>query len=479
SLAFPSTPSGQISAAQAVTISNTGDLPLHVTAITASTNFQQTSDCLGGVAAQASCAISVEFAPAQAGALTGTLTIGDELGTKTVALGGAGLQPGVLSASPASLIFPQQQPGVASAPQAVTIANRGSEAVSGLGIQMSGPAAAAYSLGATTCGTVLNAGSSCTVQVVFTPSAAGPIAAILTISSSTPGVTAVQVPLNGAGQISVALTAAPALLSFPAAVAMGQASSAQTVTITNSSSFAVAPVALKVTGPFTVPQSACTGSLGPGASCSASVVFTPAAAGAATGTLSASSSDVSAPAVTALSGNGFDFTVAPLGPASATVSSGQQADFKLAIEPNGAPGNFAFQCGTLPSYALCLFSPATESLGSGVQGNIEVQIYTGNNSLTAETPPLSGAGRWLLACGFFLLPLGLKQRRKVFLLVLLGVVLIAGVSSCTSAIGGINGKGGSGVQNGTNATPPGTYSIPVTVTSTGIARSITLTLTVD
>ena len=479
SLAFPSTPSGQISAAQPLTISNTGDLPLHITAITASLNFQQTSDCLGGVAAQTSCTVSVQFAPTQTGALTGNLTIADDLGTRTVALSGTGLQPGALSASPASLIFPQQQPGVASAPQTVTITNGGGEAVVNLGLQITGPATADFSLGPKTCGAVLNSDSSCTVQVVFTPAAAGPIAATLNISSSTPGVTAVQVPLNGSGQISTGLTATPAQLPFEAAVGMGQVSSAQTVTITNFSSFAIAKVTLNATGPFNVTQNVCTGSLAPGASCSAGVVFTPLAPGPATGTLTASSSDVSVPATTALSGSGFDFTLAPLGPASATVSSGQQADFKLLITPNGADGSFSFQCGTLPSYALCLFSPATESLSSGVQGNIEVQIYTGNSSLTAGTQPLSGARRWPFYCGLVLLPLGLRRRRKLLLLVLLAGVLSSGISCCTSAIGGTNGKGGSAGQSSTNTTPAGTYSIPVTVTSTGISHSTTLTLTVD
>jgi hypothetical protein len=482
SLTFPSTPVGQISAVQGVTISNTGDLPLHLTAITASANFQQSGDCLGGVAAQSSCSISVQFAPTQSGALTGTLTIADDLGTRTVALSGTGLQPGVLSATPASLVFSQQQPGVASAPQTVTIANSGGIAVAGLALQIAGPAAQSYSLGLVTCGSVLNSGANCTVQVAFTPQAAGPIAATLNISSSTPGVMAVQVPLNGSGQITAGLTATPAQLLFTPAVGIGRVSNAQAVTITNTSSFTVASVSLKSDGPFSVAQNACTGGLGPGASCSAAVVFTPLATGAATGTLTVSSSEVASPATVALSGSGFDFTVAPLGPSTATVSSGQQADFKLQITPNGADGSFSFQCGTLPAYALCLFSPATESLGSGVQGTLGVQIYTGNSSLTAGTQPLVGAGRWPLFCGLALLPLGLIRRRKLFLLVLLAVVLSAGTSSCTSAIGGTNGKGGSGGSGGqgnTQTTPPGTYSIPVTVTSAEISHSTQLTLTVD
>jgi hypothetical protein len=478
-LDFPSTPSGQISSAQSVTISNTGDLPLHVTAITASANFQQSSDCLGGVAAQSSCGISVQFVPAQAGALTGTLSITDDLGTRTVALSGTGLQPGMLTVTPASLSFPQQQPGVASAPQSVTITNSGSETAAGLDLQITGPAAGNYSLGAGTCGAQLNGGSSCTAQVVFKPAAAGPIAAVLNISSSTPGVMAVQVPLNGSGQLATGLSATPAQLSFTPAVGMGLASSAQTVTITNSSSLAITGLTLKATAPFAVAQSSCTGSLGPGASCSADIVFAPSATGAATGTFMASSSEVSTPATVALSGTGFDFTVAPLGPASAAVSSGQQADFKLLITPKGAGGSFSFQCGSLPSYASCLFSPATEDLDANVQGNAGVQIYTGNSNLTAGVHPLSASPHWPMLCALFVLPLALFRRRKISLLVLLTVLLSAGISSCAGAMGGTGDTGPSSGQSGTKTTPAGTYSIPVTVTSTGISRSTTLTLTVD
>ena len=86
SIAFPDTASGQISAAQSVTISNNGDLPLHVTSISASAGFQQSSNCIGGVAAHTQCPIGVQFAPTQLGNVAGTLTIVDELATRAVPL---------------------------------------------------------------------------------------------------------------------------------------------------------------------------------------------------------------------------------------------------------------------------------------------------------------------------------------------------------------------------------------------------------
>jgi hypothetical protein len=82
-----------------------------------------------------------------------------------------------------------------------------------------------------------------------------------------------------------------------------------------------------------------------------------------------------------------------------------------------------------------------------------------------------------LACGLALVPFGLARRRRALLLVALLVILAGGVSSCTSS--NIIKTGGGGGSSGSGVTPAGTYSIPVTVTSNGISRQITLTLTVD
>ncbi|MGA2084888.1 MAG: hypothetical protein ABSG60_05145, partial [Terracidiphilus sp.] len=62
------------------------------------------------------------------------------------------------------------------------------------------------------------------------------------------------------------------------------------------------------------------------------------------------------------------------------------------------------------------------------------------------------------------------------LLAALLAILAGGVSSCTGSGGG---SGGSGGGSGGNATPPGTYTIPVTVVSAGVQHSLNLTLTVE
>lgn len=83
-----------VSAAQPVTLSNTGMAPLTITSITAPADFAQTNTCGGTLAAGADCTISVTFAPTVEGVLTGDLSIvsNDTINpTLTVGLSGTGI----------------------------------------------------------------------------------------------------------------------------------------------------------------------------------------------------------------------------------------------------------------------------------------------------------------------------------------------------------------------------------------------------
>lgn len=92
SLTFASQPIGSTSAAQTVTLTNSGNAALSVTSIAASGDFAETNTCGTSVAAAANCAISVTFAPSSGGALTGSLTITDSAANspQTVSLNGMG-----------------------------------------------------------------------------------------------------------------------------------------------------------------------------------------------------------------------------------------------------------------------------------------------------------------------------------------------------------------------------------------------------
>jgi hypothetical protein len=480
SLVFATTAAGQVSTEQTVTITNSGDLPLHVNSVAVSAGFQESSNCLNGVAAHANCAISVAFAPSGVGAITGSLTISDELGIQPVQLSGTGVAPGFLSVNPASLTYSTEQPGVQSAPQTVTITNAGGAPLANIGLQLIGAAAASYAIVSSTCPAQLNAGAQCAVQIAFTPATTGPIGATLAVSTSTAGVAAAQVQLNGSGLLTAGLTASPGVLTFANAVGVGQTSSAQALTITNTSGYGLSGLAVAITGPFSISSNNCADNLPVGARCTLGILFQPTVTGTTAGSVSVTSSSISSPVSVVLAGTGFDFAVQASGSTKVTISSGQQADYKLVITPAGAQGTFSFQCGSLPTNALCMFSPATETIATGVQGNVEVQIYTGSSGLSAQAVAARLNHDWPFALAILVLPFGLLRGRKLLLMIVLGFSVMCGMTSCTSAIGGTTTtSSNSSGQSNSSATPAGTYSVPVTVISTGISHTITLTLTVD
>ncbi len=200
SLTFPGTVIGQLSSAQTVTIANSGDLALTSIAALVSGAFQVSTNCGTQLAARSSCSINVVFAPTAAGVQSGTLTVSDIIQTQKVPLSGTGLLPPAIAVSPTSLNFAVQPVGVASAPATLTVSNSGGAPMANVGFQIVGSAAASYATGTTTCGAVLASGSSCTVQVIFTPTSTTLSAATLVVSSSSLGVTPFRCPSTATAQ---------------------------------------------------------------------------------------------------------------------------------------------------------------------------------------------------------------------------------------------------------------------------------------
>jgi hypothetical protein len=109
SLSFSNQAVGTTSAAQTVTLTNPGALPLAVSHIQAASPFAETNNCGTSVGVGLSCTISVTFAPTAAGSATGVLTFidsasdspqsvaltGDTGGSGTGSGGGSGTPPGV------------------------------------------------------------------------------------------------------------------------------------------------------------------------------------------------------------------------------------------------------------------------------------------------------------------------------------------------------------------------------------------------
>jgi hypothetical protein len=173
---------GTPSATQPVTITDMGSAPLAVSNASVTGDFSIQNNCGTVSPAGGACAIQVTFTPTAAGTRTGTLTITDNSagGLRTVELTGQGA---VIAATvaPSSLTFADQLVGSTSSAQTITLTNPGP-----LGLQISHVQASGDFSETNNCGTSLNPGASCTVNVTFAPTAAGSRTGTLTITDTAP-----------------------------------------------------------------------------------------------------------------------------------------------------------------------------------------------------------------------------------------------------------------------------------------------------
>jgi len=484
SLSFASQQVGVASAPSMLTVSNTGGAPManvgfQVTGPAAVAFTTGTTTCAAALANGSSCTVQVIFTPAAGGGSAATLVVSSStLGVAVVSvpLNGTGQVASGLQVNPAQLTFPAVVPGQSSAAQTVTVSNTASIAASSLLLSVSSQ----FSMTLNTCPVSLASGASCSVGIVFQPTAGGTVTGALTVTSATI-TTPASVALSGVGGGLGAIQATPATLSF-GQVGVGTSSSAIVVTVTNPTASGLSNLAFATTTGFSLANNTCAPTLGAGASCTVGVIFAPVGSGALTGSLTITSTTASASAVVSLAGTGLDFTLGSVGSASVSVSSGQTADFKLSIAPlNGSQGTLTFQCGTLPANASCAFNPTTETLNAGVTGNVTVEIATGQSLTVARSYKPIGWGAIPVVCGLLLLPLGWWKRRRALIIGAVLAILMGSVSSCASSGGGSGGGPGGGTSGeaAANATPAGTYTIPVTVTSSGVQHSVNVTLTVD
>lgn len=185
SLSFPSQLLGTSSAAQAVTLTNSGDLTLNISGIQVTGDFGQNNNCPAQLPPGSSCTINVTFSPAVSGTRSGTLTVDDNAyGTTQAAnLTGTGSTPApIATVSPASFVFSAQQVGTSSTAQTATLTNSGSAALNITSILVAGDFAQTNN-----CPTALASNSSCAIHVTFTPTAAGTRNGTLTVNDNALG----------------------------------------------------------------------------------------------------------------------------------------------------------------------------------------------------------------------------------------------------------------------------------------------------
>ena len=210
SLAFGSQAVGATSAAQTVTLSNTGNGALSIRGIALTganfIDFAQSNNCGASVAAGGSCTISVTFTPVASGSFTAAVSVADNASgsPQTVTLSGTGASPGV-SLSPSSLAFGGVPIDSVSSLQIISLSNTGNAVLSITSLAIGGANSSDFAETADTCGSSVVAGGSCTIGITFTPSLAGAETASITVTDNAGG-SPQTAALSGTGAHDVILT---------------------------------------------------------------------------------------------------------------------------------------------------------------------------------------------------------------------------------------------------------------------------------
>jgi uncharacterized repeat protein (TIGR01451 family) len=375
-LTFAGQTVGTTSAAQIVTLSNTGNDVLLISSIAAGGDFAQTNTCGASLGAGGSCVITITFTPTATGTRTGSVTITSNApgSPHVIDLVGTGITSAAITLSTVSLVFQTQSVNTTSPAQPVTLTNTGNATLQITSITVTGDFAQTNN-----CGATVAIGGTCTISVTFTPTAAGIRSGGVTILSNARG-SAPVITLTGVGA-SPGISLSTALLTF-AAQPVGTTSAPQSVTLSNGTTSALVITSITITGDFAQTNN-CGASVAAGSSCTITITFGPTATGTRNGTLTITDSGVGSPRTVSLTGTGIaaglalstnnlGFPDQPVGITSAplTVTLTNSGGVALAISSITISGDFAQtnNCGaSLGAGASCTISVTFTPSATGIR----------------------------------------------------------------------------------------------------------------
>jgi Transmembrane protein 131-like N-terminal len=407
-LSFLAQAMGSVSAAQTITVTNTGAAALLVGSILTTGDFSETDNCVGvSVAVNQSCTVQVAFLPTALGARTGVLTVYGNVtgGQATATLAGTGAAAASIVLLPLSTVFGPTTIGATSKPQNITISNVGG-VTAALGMPV---VTGDFAIAANTCGTTLASQVGCTVAIVFTPTASGTRTGSFSITDSEGTQTGTQTAaLTGTGTTPATDSLAPLTLSF-GQQQLTTASATQTVTLTNAGDAALTLIAGTITsGDFTAVNN-CGNSLNGHSTCTVAVAFVPKQIGQETGTLTVSDQfraqlvalngvGIAPPGVSLAPTGTMAFAATPVGQSSTaqTVLLTNNGDGVLAIRAIAVTGDFGVPAGgngcgaTLALGVACAIQVVFSPTGTGPRtGALTVTDSAGSSP---QTEPLTGTG---------------------------------------------------------------------------------------
>jgi hypothetical protein len=293
----------------------------------------------------------------------------------------------------------------------VTLTNGNATAINLGSISFSGANPGDFTVGSKTCGATLGAGTNCTANILFAPTATGTRTAVLNFNDSDSN-SPQSIPLSGLGTSGV-VAASPSSISF-GGVQLGSSAAPVTVTLSNGNTAAIAISGIAVTGgnpsDFLVSGTTCGASVSVAGSCSATVYFKPTAGGARTASLGFTDSALSSPQTVALSG--FGGTILTVSPQNATVAANGTVHFTSTVASTwtatcgsmGGDGTF-----TAPATQGSCNVLATATDGSGQTAGSTVTITPSAvtitpssvhlHALNTQTFTASQPVTWSASCG--------------------------------------------------------------------------------
>jgi hypothetical protein len=373
------------------------------------------------------------------------------------------------SISPESLQFATQEVGSPSQPQLALLRNMGSSALSISSISTTGDFAESDD-----CGTSVPAAGSCTLSVIFTPTATGSRSGSVVIQDDTTG-TPHTISLSGGGS-GPDVVFSVSHLSFSSVQA--GSSAAQSLRLANNGNVTLSINTIQVTGDFAQTNN-CLTSVPSNSSCTVDVTFTPTLPGARNGTLTINDNAPGNPQTLSLTGVGSDFGLISSTDTEIT-KPGVAVSYQVTVTPVGGPftGTVRLSCGDLPANAACSLYPSSVIPASNpVKATLTItptantsQLSPLNKSTTTLTYAL-----WLQMPGIGLIAV-ISGRRKRYARGSRFAILLAMLTSLTLMIAC---AGGTGTAPQTQpAIQPGTYTIMVKGVSGKLQHSLPLTLTV-
>jgi Abnormal spindle-like microcephaly-assoc'd, ASPM-SPD-2-Hydin len=352
---------------QTVTLTNTGNTTLNITAATISgTGFTTSLTAPKSVNAGANTTFTVTFAPTAGGSTTGSLQIASNApgSPATLSLTGTGLQSQA-AASPSSVAFSNVTVGSNSS-QPITLQNNGNATLTFSKITVSGTG---LSITGLTTSSTIAAGSSLTFNAVFKPTTAGAVSGSVQLATNgTPST--VTINLSGTGVATQStMTINPSPVAF-GSVNVGSKPS-QTVTVTNSGNATLNITAATISGTgFTMSLTAPT-SINAGATTQFTVTYAPTTEGSATGSILITSNASATPATISLSGTAMQAQVSasPTSVAFSTVVVGNNGSQSVKLTNNG-------------NAALTFSNIAVSGAGMSITGLTTSSTIAAGSSLT-------------------------------------------------------------------------------------------------